>query len=171
MRSTYLLLIAVLPVHGCDWVHSCTEIGCGDSATVRLQTADGTWPDGAYTFVFTSPDAVHRCQLALPGELPAPGSLRALACSPPLSANLSPTAVCTEERAANAVSESCRPVPGQFVLEAHVTGTPATLSLRVERSGTVLLEESRSLRYTEERPNGPGCDPLCRQTSLELTLP
>ena len=143
---------------------------------LSLRPQAGSWADGAYTFVFTTPESVHTCQLALPGELPTtPGPLRELTCSPALGtlggALLNPASACREERAANAVSENCQPLPGQFVLEVQFVGTPATLSVHVERSGTVLLDDKQTLRYTEERPNGPGCEPVCRQTRLALTLP
>ena len=142
---------------------------------LSLRSEAGSWADGAYTFVFTTPESVHTCQLAIPGELPTPPGSRELSCSPALGASggafLNPASVCTEQRAGNAVSESCQPLPGQFVLEVRFRGTPATLSVHVERSGTVLLDDTQTLRYTAERPNGPGCDPVCRQTSLALTLP
>lgn len=43
------------------------------------------------------------------------------------------------------------------------------VSIRISRDGAVVLQKSREdVAFTESRPNGPTCEPLCRQTRVTL---
>ena len=81
-----------------------------------------------------------------------------------------PELICTEYRTGDAVSQSCTPVPDRWYFAATLEGTPAELTVAVERDGVALLDEHRTLAYRDEYPNGPECDPVCRQASAALTL-
>jgi hypothetical protein len=44
------------------------------------------------------------------------------------------------------------------------------VTLTLSRDGEEVLAEDRDLVYVESRPNGPDCEPVCRQAHLDLTF-
>jgi hypothetical protein len=78
--------------------------------------------------------------------------------------------MCTESRSGDSVSQACTPITGRWTLEISAPGTPRTLHARIERDAELLLDVQRELEYSEHRPNGPHCDPLCKQSELTLEL-
>lgn len=167
------LFLFSLGLSSCELGKSCTEIGCIDGATLTLRTADGTWPDGAYTLTLGVEGTTHTCSMSVPEDLPPLGSVMQLTCQPGLGfpgASLQQDAVCQEQQSGDAISQSCTPVPDQYTLTMGVQGTPATLAVSVTREGSTLIEQNVSLAYTEFQPNGEGCEPVCRQASAALTL-
>jgi|GEM_PF-2661754 len=155
----------------CVWPHSCTEASCSDGVSVTLAFADHRWPDGAYVFEVELDDVKHTCSFSWPEAQPARGSVREVPCEPTeLEASLSQDAKCTEHRTADAVTQSCAPLEGQYSLRMSRFGTPKKLVLHSTRDGEYLKDLALDLEYVEERPNGPDCEPLCRQSSQELQL-
>jgi hypothetical protein len=170
-RFMVLAVAGALVTHGACETHQCTEIGCGDAATLTLRTADGTLPDGAYTLSLDVEGQTHTCAFAAPGDLPTePGRIATASCDSELRVEVLPEVVCTEHRSGDAVSQSCTPVPDHWYFATALQGTPAGFTLAVERDGRELLNEQRALNYRDEQPNGPGCEPICRQAGVELTL-
>jgi hypothetical protein len=108
-----------------------------------------------------------RCAFGIPADLPAPRTGRSL-CDPALPLYIQPETTCTEHRDRDSVSQSCTPIPDRYFASLTLYGTPSALSVVVERDGTAILDQSLTLRYQSERPNGPGCEPLCRQASADL---
>jgi hypothetical protein len=172
---SWAAVVGITTLSSCGVLESsCTEIGCGDGATLSLRTADGTWPDGSYTLTITRGGIAHACALTLPGDFPGRGSVAEVACDPPLDfpgATLRQDSSCQETRTTDSISQSCTPLPDQYTLSVGVPGTPAELGVAVSRDESVLLERSVALSYVELRPNGEGCGPVCRQASAELALP
>jgi hypothetical protein len=68
------------------------------------------------------------------------------------------------------VTQSCALLEGQYSLQFSRSGTPKRLALHATRDGEPLRDFALDLEYSEERPNGPDCEPLCRQSSQELQL-
>jgi hypothetical protein len=174
MRTIGMFCVAAIALCGCEGFligHGCTEIGCIDSVQLTLRTADDSWPDGSYRIELTFGESRHVCQTKLPDDFPdSAGSLAPLRCEPELDAWFNPRANCVETRTRDAVSQSCTPIRDHWTLEVSSPGTPATLQARVERDGASLLDTQRELEYEESRPNGPDCEPLCRQAAIRLTL-
>lgn len=77
---------------------------------------------------------------------------------------------CVETRSGDAVSESCTPIVGQYDVIFWIYEQPEHLTLQLQRDGSTLLSHDADLQYAENRPNGPSCEPVCRQTSVELTF-
>jgi hypothetical protein len=177
MGRVFLASILALFVssQGCETeTHACSDVGCIDSVSFQIKTADGTWPDGAYTVELTANGASYACSMTLPDDLPANGSISTIRCEPPLSyvgVTLRTDVLCTEHHDATSGSQSCTPVPGHYTLSGSLASTPSTLSLRVTRDSGLLVEQSLPLTYSTTQPNGPDCGPTCRQASVELTLP
>jgi hypothetical protein len=169
-----LMMTAILGAVGCDtdvFGHGCTEVGCSDALQITLQTPDNLWPSGSYNFEFTIDGKRHNCAVEIPGDLPANlGAVEMLRCEPQLDASFSPETHCTEQRTAAAVSQSCTPVRDHWLLEIHAPGTPQTLVVRVDRDQTQIFAHSQTPKYQTTQPNGPGCDPICKQSQVRLTL-
>jgi hypothetical protein len=89
---------------------------------------------------------------------------------PTASVQLEPTAVCSEMKHADGTrSESCVPVPDRAKLRASFMGTPAQVAITLVHDGAEVLSWQQRVRYRSERPNGPNCDPVCKQAGLELS--
>jgi hypothetical protein len=151
--------------------HSCTEIGCSDAATFSFRTPTGAWQDGEYTLAIRADGTDYDCSFAVPDDLPEMGQPTPLDCMPELAAYVMPEVTCMEIRHDDAVSQSCTVIPGQYYVEASILGTPETVSVSLERDAEVVVEENVVLDYQESRPNGPDCEPLCRQATAAFTVP
>jgi hypothetical protein len=141
---------------------------------LRLRPVDGTWQPGAYVLTVAVDGTSHSCDLTLPADLPMNGSSTQLTCAPKLGfqgATLNPEVTCVERRTGDSVSQSCSPIPDQFVLSVHIDGTPKVLSVTLMRDGIELSAETLTPAYVQSQPNGEGCGPVCRQASVELALP
>ena len=110
------------------------------------------------------------CTLRLPADLPPRGSAATPQCGIGSMALLQQDAECTEMRSGDAVSQSCTPLEGRFALSLSIQGTPAAFDLELRRDGQVLVDERIDLEYESSRPNGPDCEPLCRQAHVERTF-
>jgi hypothetical protein len=146
---------------------SCTDIGCRDQASLTLRPAGGEWLAGSYRLIVTIDGEERQCAFSVPADLPEPGSGRAL-CDPFLPLYLQPETVCSERRDRDSVSQSCTPIPDRYSGSLTLQGTPAVLVVTVERDGQILSNDTLKPAYQASRPNGPGCEPLCRQASAEL---
>jgi hypothetical protein len=146
---------------------SCTEIGCSDQAALTLRPAGGEWIAGSYELSVTVDGVERRCAFSVPADLPEPRSGRAL-CDPLLPFYIQPETVCTERRDRDSVSQTCTPIPDRYSGSLTLQGTPAVLVVIVERDGQILSNETLKPAYQASRPNGPGCEPLCRQARAEL---
>jgi hypothetical protein len=172
----FLSLIMMVALFSCDYGcgddslfgASCTEMGCGDALALTLRTDDNTWPVGQYSFEISLGDQSYTCAVDIPDDLPDnPGGN----CEPQLNASFRAETECTERRTKDAVSQSCTPIADHWLLEIHQSGTPKTLRVKVTRDGSIILEKDQELTYKETRPNGLDCEPVCKQSQVELILP
>jgi hypothetical protein len=159
-------------VAACVEDHSCTEIGCVDAAGVTLGTESGEWADGVYVMHIGFDGVVHDCGFTVPDDLPEVlGALGVLDCNPYLNAYFTPRVSCTESSDGSSSSQSCVPIERQFDLKVSMQGTPAALSITLERDDTLLVDEAHDLVYQEYFPNGPECGPACSQANVEIAIP
>lgn len=174
MKAICLAMVTLLA--GCDedpfGGHGCTEIGCVDQLSLRVKTADDRWVDGAYAIELDLAGQKHVCTFTIPNDLPKQlGSIEDITCEPRLQTSyFQAVTTCTETRTKDAVSQSCTPHPGEWTLELALAATPDSAAVRVTRDGAVLLEKSEKVSYVATRPNGPECEPLCRQSQITWTL-
>jgi hypothetical protein len=160
------LLVTVLLIPGglaCLESRSCTEKGCSDSAAITIQRADGNTP----------PLSV---QLEVDGRrvtcpAPARGSAGGQPCDDPrVFVQHRERVDCTETRTSTAISQSCQP-NGTFELVIGLGGTPARVDATVMDGATVVGQKTFDLNYLTVRPNGEGCEPVCRQGAETWQLP
>lgn len=154
--------------------HSCNLVGCVSGVQVSARTADGTWPNGAYTLTITHDGTTHSCALNLPEDRPATGAVAEWSCEPTLGflgATFDQDATCEEHRTADAITHSCTPIPDHYTARALVQGTPENVTAALARDGTTLVEKSVAPSYTDHYPNGEDCEPVCQGASIELMVP
>lgn len=174
MKNLLLGLCMTWCVTGCSQNRACTEIGCLDSASLRLQTADNHWEDGDYELTVVVGDTSTACSFSLPDDFPSTGSPQPLTCDASIGYEvpvLSQVHTCTETQTDDAVSQSCTPVADEYTLEIGLPGTPSSVEIQLERDGATLVDDTQALSYKETRPNGPGCGPVCRQASVVVAVP
>jgi hypothetical protein len=146
-------------------------MGCNDQASFTIRPPDSHWDDGVYSLQVQFDDAAYSCTFTLPEALPAEGSWQALDCTPWLQAYLTPEVHCEEHTNGDSSSQVCSPIPDQYYLQASSAGTPASLSVTLQRDSDTMLDETQTLSYSATQPNGPECGPTCRQASIDFTSP
>lgn len=156
---------------------ACTQIGCMDSLFVELKSPNAAWAQGSYQLALTMDGKDITCGFALPKDLPQAGHVGEIVCTQRSDADkdfvrlmINQEMVCTEQVTEQAVSSTCEPVPERYALQLHIPETPKTLSLSLTRDGQALLSRTYEPAYQESRPNGPQCEPLCRQARIEESL-
>lgn len=169
----YAVAVASIATSACGpFVHQCTEIGCGDGASLTLRPPGGAWADGSYTFTATVNKTRHVCAFDFSGGAPLEAA-QPLACEAPISglgASLVQDSECREERSQDAVSQICDRIPGSYTLQFYVGGTPPSLGVELMRDGAALIQQSVDLTYEAHRPNGPSCEPECQQANAAMTF-
>lgn len=165
-----MLVLVCLGVWGCIDTRSCTEIGCGTGLNIQVAPSSGSWPDGMYSIQIALDDTQGSCEVRFPEDLPARGAVTTLPCGEGIQAMIEQRARCVETRSGDAVNQSCTPIVGQYDVIFWLYQEPKHLTLQLQREGDPLLNHDADLQYTENRPNGPECEPVCRQASVELTF-
>lgn len=134
---------------------ACTEIGCMNGLRIELKKA-GAWAPGAYTFAFTLDGAAVNCSGALP--------LKPCEAGPSLTCDVA-------DRVAIGESGCALPADGHGFADVQVTGEPKEVKLTISRDGQAVASAELRPTYTESRPNGPGCEPVCRNAAETIQVP
>lgn len=150
----------VAAVAGCERSHACTEIGCLDQASITVRRVDGALPA-----VGVSLDVDGRMV-----ECAAPRAGGSAACDTDVTISARERVSCTEESDGQRRTLTCVPT-GTFEQVVSVRGTPASIRAVVRNAGEVVDERTFAPQYRPVQPNGPDCEPVCRQWSEEWTLP
>lgn len=139
---------------------ACTEMGCVEGLTIDLQSPSG-WAPGAYRFDIELDQDKVSCEVTLP--------LRACDAGPSARCTLHPGEGPSERVM---ISESgCALPPAQHSLPTlSIRGEPARVRVAVSRDGAQLASEELTPAYRTVTPNGPGCEPVCRQAHGAVTL-
>lgn len=152
MKLIALAIAALASFAGCgaDLVpveRGCTEIGCADGLNVDLSS--GPWKAGAYVFELKGDGKTQRCE----GTLPLPScDVPGLVCTGDLEAQVS-------------VSGCALPAGQQGFGPIQLREGPAKVSVRITRDGATIADATMTPTYKTSRPNGPTCEPECRQAS------
>jgi hypothetical protein len=130
---------------------ACTEIGCGPAFGVEFQRAAG-WGLGVY-----------RIELQVDGETVSCERQIPLHCDEEPACSRADVQLVEIGCALDVSQQSLGGV--QFVAEG-----PAQVSVRVRHDDTELGTAEYAPQYTESRPNGPDCEPVCRQAKHETLV-
>ncbi len=118
----------------------------------------GGWPAGSYRFVVTVDTRRVTCEGSLPLPLPVAPS----ACGQGSSLKCDGAGVLISRSGCGLPAEQ------QGFSHIHVDGAPALVNIRTELDGTVEGIESFTPDYKLLRPNGPMCEPQCKQATGTL---
>jgi len=148
-----VLLAGAAAAGGCGG-KVCKLVACSDTFTASVRSADGSFPSGMYRLELMVDGTTRTCTFAYPAAMQP-------LCSGFFVAFLSET-TCTETR--------CDTIPGRYVETITVAGTPGQVHAWQYVDDTPILDAAAAPSYEETRPNGPECEPLCRQASAAWTL-
>lgn len=133
--------------------HGCTEIGCVDGLLISFGRGV-EWAPGTYVFSMNADGVEQTCKGMLP--LPPCASGSSLAC--------------TGNVAMIGESGCALPASQHGFADIHLRSAPSKVTIRIERDGVVLADETLVPTYRTSQPNGPNCDPICRQASATIDL-
>jgi hypothetical protein len=129
----------------------CTEIGCMDGLTIDTPL-DYRWQAGLYVFDFALDGKAVRCT----GSLPLKScDQRSIACN----------------AAGVMIMESGCALPnGHGFGMITIDSSPASASLKITHNGQMIAQGNWTPAYKVTHPNGPGCEPICRQAMVSLSF-
>jgi hypothetical protein len=170
-----LIAALCLFLGGCGWgpfaSKSCGLVACSDQFEATVIASSTELPAGAHTLTVTTEAGTLSCSFVVPFETLPGGGTAVPQCESQLSVFVGLNTVCTETVTAEARILRCDPIPGQLKESISILGTPTSVSVQQSVGGTMILDRSVTPTYKENRPNGPECDPLCRQARVEWTIP
>ena len=149
-------MILLLSLLSCDVPLMCTEIGCGSTAPIRLQSEGEVLPEGTYTI-----------QIDGDGENLADCLIR-MSMDTEECAGEQPCAAestCNAIYATNAITFTISPGAETYTVSVSLEHQDSEGSTQ-----NTEIEDSFSPQYNEFRPNGEGCDPVCLTPKEDLTL-
>jgi hypothetical protein len=159
LSSVFLLLGAVA---GCvQRGGACSLIGCTDQVSLAIHRAD--WSRLSLGGVLDIGGRKVTCPALNPPQ--TRGS-----CDTDVTIEVRELADCREAASGGAVSQTCTP-NGRFELVVTIRGTPPRVVVTLTSGATMVAQRSFELAFTSSRPNGPGCEPVCRQSSERWELP
>jgi hypothetical protein len=153
LAATLPLLAAVSP--GCVRSHACTTIGCANQATIAIHRPD--WATLALAVELDIDGRKVLCAAPGPQQGGAP-------CDSNVSLETRQLSDCHDTSTDGAISQTCTP-NGRFEEVITIRGTPDLVAVTLKSAGAVVGQRTFQLAYTSSRPNGPDCDPLCRQST------
>ncbi|WAS97959.1 hypothetical protein [Nannocystis punicea] len=132
----------------------CTEIGCIGGLRIELQPSSG-WPAGDYTFAFALDGVPVTCKGALP--------LRACDAGPSLTCDV-------PDRVQIGESGCALPPEQHGFADIQIPSSPAAVQLEIRRGEETIYAGDITPTYVESRPNGPGCEPVCRGATAQVAI-
>ena len=110
------------------------------------------------------------CTFSFPLQTAPGGGTVAPSCTGGVQLDVQPATNCVETQINGATTLRCDPIPGQFRESLTVHGAPSRIDVRQFLDEVLILDETVMPSYTTWHPNGPDCDPACRQAKASWTL-
>ena len=142
-----MLLICGVPAvgSGCSSTKACSLIGCTDGFSANVGPGEiGSLPSGSHRLEVIVDSVILICAFQILLGTTAP------TCSTGLNVLVAPA--------------------GQGVETITVAGTPGQVHAWQYADDVPILDAAAAPSYQESRPNGPDCEPVCRQASASWTL-
>lgn len=136
---------------------ACTEIGCESSLKIPIVWGKDTLTATKYTVELTVDGKKGKCEVLWPYK----------SCVEPRK----PT--CTGDvqfELATGCKQGGTTTKDMTLGPVVLRNTPSSASIKVWRDKVMLHQQDLSFTYEERRPNGPGCEPLCKQGSRMVCL-
>lgn len=149
----------------------CTEMACRDTATIDTKLTAAGAALGKHEFAIEVDGVAQTCTV----EFTVATQLAYASCSDPsTSLWLGPVmrGVTVPVEVEGTVMHAEEPVPGEFQWQLSLMGTPAKAHVVHSHAGSVLLDQTAEFgSYTDYRPNGEGCEPVCKQANVQWKGP
>jgi hypothetical protein len=135
---------------------------------------DDVWEDGSYAVDVAFDHANYSCRFTMPDAVdfatqnagvPIP-----IDCAPALEASLDAVVPLITHSDGRWITQTFTPIPGHHYLSVR-TPALAAFWVAVTLDGTPYFEDSSKLYYTVNQPNGPDCEPTCRNALEEFQVP
>jgi hypothetical protein len=150
---------------------ACTEKACLDTGTIEAKFGAAGAPLGKHEFVIDVDGKAHTCSV----EFTDVASTAFGECGDPtsgISLSFGPVMKGKEEQLGGVVAYTEVPVPGEFRWQLSIPGTPKAIHVVHSSAGATILDKTAELTdYKEWRPNGEGCEPVCKSARVEWKLP
>jgi hypothetical protein len=154
------LALAAAPTAGCR-EQTCTLIGCQDGASLTIRRQSGQLPRVDLTVLVDGRKI----------ECPALQGNNAFAsCDGQVFVTSREVLDCRQMPAGAQVSQTCT-ATGRFEQTLEIPGTPSNVTITAREGTTPLAEKAFTPQYEAVKPNGPDCEPTCRQWSEAWELP
>jgi hypothetical protein len=163
---TAIGVISLLLGAGCETTKECSLVGCQNSFTATVRSADGSFPSGAHRVQVLSDSSTLNCAFTFPTGA---GTAQPV-CDGGMTVAVWPETTCTDTMATGTASHSCDPIPGKFVETITVVGTPGQVHAWQYVDDAPILDVAAAPTYQISMPNGPGCGPSCLQATASWTL-
>ncbi|HXI58966.1 MAG TPA: hypothetical protein VNO55_23025 [Polyangia bacterium] len=128
---------------------NCTKRGCDDHLLIHLRAGDGHPPNDV-ALEFNIDGQVVTCRPSAAGA-----GASAFQCGEGVTVLYQELQHCRHN--------VCQGT-GSFEQTIEILSTPRKVLMTVTQSGRLLGKKTFVSRYTPYRPNGPGCNPICRQS-------
>lgn len=158
---------------GRDGGRMCTEMACQNAATIETKLSAAGAPLGKHEFAIEVDGAAQTCTV----EFTVATQLAYASCSAPgtslwLGPVMRGVTVPVEVGGEGAVMHAEEPVAGEFQWQLSLFGTPAKVHVVHSHAGSVLIDQTAEFgSYADHRPNGDGCEPVCKQASVQWKGP
>jgi hypothetical protein len=144
-----ILTSLFLLISGAAQAQACTKMACMDGLTIDVPL-EYQWKPGKYVFDFTLNGKPVHCTGSLPLKSCDQHSLN-----------------CTAEGII--ITESgCALPDGHGFGMISIGSSPASVSLKITHNGQAIAQGNWKPVYQFAQPNGPQCEPICRQASVSL---
>ena len=171
LSMSLALLGGVTLSSSCVSTKACTEVGCSDQFSATIETTSASLPPGAHRLDVTADGTTLSCTFSVPVEpIPSEG-LPSPDCPLGLTLFVGPAVTCTTVDNGTAKSQSCDPVPDRIKESLRITRSPTHLTVTQWAGDTMIFEQTAIPTYQTSQPNGPGCEPICRQASASWSIP
>lgn len=147
----------------------CTDMGCSDNGVIETKLTSAGAPLGKHEFAIEVDGKPQTCSLEFTDVA---STVFATCDTPGTTLSFGPVTTGKEERLGEVVAYTEVPVPGQFRWQLGVEGTPAKIHVVHSQGSNTILDQTAELtKYEEWRPNGEGCEPVCKTQRLEWKGP
>jgi hypothetical protein len=142
----------------CGSSKTCTLMGCQDQLILEISQSSGL------AVLFSA-------RLDIDGRAvacPAPARGESTTCDTGVSIASRELQDCTQTISGGQASETCVGT-GYFTERIIILGAPKSVDITLMTGATVVAQTTIAPTYEVNQPNGPGCDPVCKQAAATWT--
>jgi len=155
----------------CVKTKACTEIGCIDQFSATIESPSASLPAGMHRLEVVADGTTLSCTFPVPVEPLPGGGWPGPECSPGLILFVGPAVTCTTFETDTAKGQRCDPIPDRISERFSIAQTPTQVAVTQWAGDTMIFQQTATPTYHVSYPNGPDCDPGCRQASAAWSIP